>query len=202
MSVCGVKPEVRPGQLMKAAAGYARFSAVLLLVGLCVGLVGCGFQLRGTGQTTSLLESVYLNLADRGGALGRELTATLSQSGVEFTTNGKAQVSIKLGPERFSRRSVSTTGQINVAEYELNLQVSFSVLDKNGEVLVPPTRIQTERIYTFDNTSLVGSNEEEELLHEEMRRDLISQLLQRINARMRAEQIPTKPIQTTQSTAG
>jgi outer membrane lipopolysaccharide assembly protein LptE/RlpB len=37
---------------------------------------------------------------------------------------------------------------------------------------------------------LVGSNEEESLLNEEMRRDVIGQLLQRINASMKAAQAP------------
>ncbi|MFT4712581.1 MAG: LPS-assembly lipoprotein [Candidatus Azotimanducaceae bacterium] len=172
-----------------ATAGGVRLIGMLLLVSL----VGCGFQLRGTGQATSLLESVYLDLADKNSELARELTASLTQSGVEFTTSGKAQVSIQLDRERFSRRSVSTTGQINVAEYELNLLVSFNVLDANGEVLIPHTRIQTERIYTFDSSSLVGSNEEEAVLHEEMRRDLVVQLLQRVNARMRSEKILKQP---------
>jgi LPS-assembly lipoprotein len=77
-----------------------------------------------------------------------------------------------------------------VAEYELTLEVGFEVLTRGGDVLIPPTRIRTERIYTFDSSSLVGSNEEESLLNEEMRRDVIGQLLQRINASMKAAQAP------------
>jgi LPS-assembly lipoprotein len=163
---------------------------VILLAVIASGLSSCGFQLRGTGQTTILLESVYLNAIDNSGALARELIDSLEQSGVEFTSNGNAQVSIRLDRERFSRRPVSTTGQINVAEYELTLEVGFEVLTRGGDVLIPPTRIRTERIYTFDSSSLVGSNEEESLLNEEMRRDVIGQLLQRINASMKAAQAP------------
>jgi len=166
------------------------FATILLLATMLSLLSGCGFQLRGTGQTTLLLESVHLSAIDESGALARELTASLNQSGVELAGNGNAQVSIRLDRERFTRRPVSTTGQINVAEYELTLEVGFEVLKRNGDVLIPPTRLRTERIYTFDSSSLVGSNEEETLLNEEMRRDVISQLLQRINARVKAEQTP------------
>ncbi len=165
-------------------------SVVLLLALMTSSISSCGFQLRGTGQTTSLLESVYLNAVDSSGALARELIDSLSQSGVEFTSNGKAQVNIRLDRERFTRRPVSTTGQINVAEYELTLEVGFEVLTRSGDVLIAPTRLRTERIYTFDSSSLVGSNEEESLLNEEMRRDVIGQLLQRINARIKATQAP------------
>jgi LPS-assembly lipoprotein len=163
---------------------------VVIVAVIALVISGCGFQLRGTGQTTILLESVYLNAVDNSGALARELIDSLEQSGVEFTSNGNAQVSIRLDRERFSRRPVSTTGQINVAEYELTLEVGFEVLIRGGDVLIPPTRIRTERIYTFDSSSLVGSNEEESLLNEEMRRDVIGQLLQRINASMKAAQAP------------
>ena len=163
---------------------------VVIVAVIALVISGCGFQLRGTGQTTILLESVYLNAIDNSGALARELIDSLEQSGVEFTRNGNAQVSIRLDRERFSRRPVSTTGQINVAEYELTLEVGFEVLTRGGDVLIPPTRIRTERIYTFDSSSLVGSNEEESLLNEEMRRDVIGQLLQRINASMKAAQAP------------
>lgn len=174
------------------AAGQKRFLArnVILLAIIASGISSCGFQLRGSGQTSILLESVYLNAIDNSGALARELIDSLEQSGVEFTSNGNAQVSIRLDRERFSRRPVSTTGQINVAEYELTLEVGFEVLTRDGDVLIPPTRIRTERIYTFDSSSLVGSNEEESLLNEEMRRDVIGQLLQRINASMKAVQAP------------
>ena len=163
---------------------------VVIVAVIALVISGCGFQLRGTGQTTILLESVYLNAIDNSGALARELIDSLEQSGVEFTSNGNAQVSIRLDRERFSRRPVSTTGRINVAEYELTLEVGFEVLTRGGDVLIPPTRIRTERIYTFDSSSLVGSNEEESLLNEEMRRDVIGQLLQRINASMKAAQAP------------
>jgi LPS-assembly lipoprotein len=163
---------------------------VVIVAVIALVISGCGFQLRGTGQTTILLESVYLNAIDNSGALARELIDSLEQSGVEFTSNGNAQVSIRLDRERFSRRPVSTTGQINVAEYELTLEVGFEVLTRGGDVLIPPTRSRTERIYTFDSSSLVGSNEEESLLNEEMRRDVIGQLLQRINASMKAAQAP------------
>ena len=177
-------------RLGNAADQKRSVARVVIVAVIALVISGCGFQLRGTGQTTILLESVYLNAIDNSGALARELIDSLEQSGVEFTSNGNAQVSIRLDRERFSRRPVSTTGQINVAEYELTLEVGFEVLTRGGDVLIPPTRIRTERIYTFDSSSLVGSNEEESLLNEEMRRDVIGQLLQRINASMKAAQAP------------
>jgi LPS-assembly lipoprotein len=121
------------------AADHKRSVARVVIVAvIALGISGCGFQLRGTGQTTILLESVYLNAVDNSGALARELIDSLEQSGVEFTSNGNAQVSIRLDRERFSRRPVSTTGQINVAEYELTLEVGFEVLTRGGDVLIPP----------------------------------------------------------------
>jgi len=171
-----------------------RMITAILMTLLLSSLVGCGFQLRGTGQTTSLFETAYLIPVDPNGDLARALLSALSQSGVELTSSSLAQVSIQLDRERFSRRPVSTTGQVNVAEYELSLEVAFEVQTQNGDVLIPPTKIKTERIYTFDSSSLVSSNEEESLINEEMRRDVVSQLIQRINASIRTGQSATEKV--------
>jgi len=45
-----------------------------------------------------------------------------------------------------------------------------------------------ERIYRFDNQSLVGSSEEESLLTEEMRREIAGNIMGRIDAAVRASE--------------
>jgi outer membrane lipopolysaccharide assembly protein LptE/RlpB len=55
-----------------------------------------------------------------------------------------------------------------------------------GKAVIEPTSVSTERIYRFDNASLVGNTEEEKLLNQEMRRDIASQIIRRIDATVRA----------------
>lgn len=54
-----------------------------------------------------------------------------------------------------------------------------------GESVIPLITLATERIYTFDRSSLVGSNEEETILLEEMRADLVLQIIRRLDATVR-----------------
>jgi outer membrane lipopolysaccharide assembly protein LptE/RlpB len=44
----------------------------------------------------------------------------------------------------------------------------------------------TERTFTFNNSSLVGSNEEQATLLEEMRSDLVLQIMRRVDASVRS----------------
>ena len=46
--------------------------------------------------------------------------------------------------------------------------------------------VVTERNYTFDSSSLFGSNEEETILLEEMREDLALQIIRRVDATVRS----------------
>ncbi len=46
-------------------------------------------------------------------------------------------------------------------------------------MVLPTTTLVTERIYSFDTESFVGSSEEEEMLSEEMRTDIANRLLRR-----------------------
>lgn len=82
---------------------------------------------------------------------------------------------------RNSRRAVATTSNISVAEYELVQAVDVRLLSHDREEVIPAVRITTERSYSFDNENLESSSEEEDLLQEEMRRDLSEQIFRRVN---------------------
>ncbi len=88
--------------------------------------------------------------------------------------------------ERLIRRAVATTRTISVSEYEIRLEVDLALSNRAAKELISPTTLATERIYTFDSGSLVGSREEETVLLEEMRADIALQILRRVNATVRS----------------
>ncbi len=159
-----------------------RFFLAVLLAG-CLSVSGCGFHLRGLESTRARLESIDFVSADVHGAINRELLKRFRDSGTEVSASAPLKLSVS--GERRSRRAVATTRTNSVAEYELRLEVEMALTDRSGRQIVPGTTIATERIYTFDNTSLTGSSEEEELLFDEMRKDIAAQILRRVNASIR-----------------
>ena len=161
-----------------------------LTLALVLSLGACGFQLRGTGSTSgaaSNLGSVYLMVNNRYGDLDRQLQTTFSDFGVEVV-NGRQETeyALTVTSERYIRRAIATTRTISVSEYEIRLEVDLELSNQANEMLISPTSLATERIYTFDSGSLVGSGEEEAVLLEEMRADIALQILRRVSASVKS----------------
>ncbi len=162
----------------------ARLHFCLLLL-LLHTLTGCGFHLRTIEGFNLDVESVHISATNAYGEFLRELERILSVQGIEIASKSRAEYTIHISSEQKFRRPVSTSGDITVSEYELRLEIVFQVAGQDGKVLIEPTMIVTEKIYSFDRSSFIGSSEEEKRLTEEMRRDIAGQLLRRFNASLR-----------------
>ncbi|MDH5738512.1 MAG: LPS assembly lipoprotein LptE [Gammaproteobacteria bacterium] len=175
-----------PGTGLAECLILVRTGMLLCLVLL---LGACGFHLRGLGSATdNQIETLYLTTADPYSQMSSQLIRQLERMGVELVASGaSADVQVSLSRERFSRRAASTTSNISVAEYELRLEVDLT-LSRPGKasgdppLTTPVMTLSEESVYTFDNTSLVGSNEEESLLLNEMRRLLVEEIIRRTNS--------------------
>ena len=157
----------------------------LLLVCSLLGVTNCGFHLRGTQGFELTVSEVHVAAANSFGEFSRELERALENQGIRIAADPNAEYNIRILSERTNRRPVATSADITVAEYELRLETRFEVVDTAGKIVISPTTLVSERIYSFDRTSLVGASEEEELLKKEMRRDIAGQLLRRFSATLR-----------------
>ncbi|MBQ76403.1 MAG: hypothetical protein CMQ20_15465 [Gammaproteobacteria bacterium] len=159
----------------------------LLVWLICIGVSSCGFQLRGSGSFESALSTLQITAGNRYGDLHQNLERGFTQSGVSVVgASVSADYILAIEAEEYSRRPVSTTSTISVAEYELRLEVDITLVNALGEPVIPSTAVVTERIFTFNNSSLVGSNEEQATLLEEMRSDLVLQIVRRVDASVRS----------------
>lgn len=156
---------------------------ILLYVILLSLVSGCGFHLRGSQGLDLGVERIHVSSPNSYGAFVRELKRSLERRDTAVVTDREeAPFSLRVLGENTTRRAVATTSDITVSEYELRMAVEFELLDTSGQRLIEPMELVAERIYVFDRQSLAGSSEEEDLLKEEMRRDLVRQMIQRINA--------------------
>lgn len=150
-------------------------------LGVAVLLAGCGFQLKGLGLASSV-EQVSLGVVDAHGPLDATLREVLGEAGVAVVNSGSAPLHIELSGERNTRRALSSSSRLRVAEYELHLEVILRVLDAGGVVLIPVTPLTLARTFSFDPNSLQANSEEEERVRSEMRRELASRILRRVEA--------------------
>ena len=162
-----------------------RFLFSLLPVLMLVTLAGCGYNLRGTGAGAPDFTGLRLQLPESGPEFERVLLRSLQTAGIGVHEAGDASVRnfplLAIGPELFSRRPASTTAQARAAQITLQLAVRVNLTD--GETaLIDMETLNVERTYYQDLRNIAGNREEAELLREEMRRDLVAQLMRRLEA--------------------
>ena len=166
-------PDVKP---------TARAVIRLSLAVMCIVLVGCGFQLKGSGQTGApelAGMTVRLVSAQPRSELTREVTRELTHSGTSLVDDADAAITLILEAEQFTQRNVSLTAQARAAELELTLSAAFSLTQ--GELDPVDARAVVSRQMLNDPRNVVGKTEELRLLREEMRRDLAAQIVRRIS---------------------
>ena len=172
-----------------AAAGLAAPSRRRLLLaggGLAALLVsGCGFRLRGPQALD--FATVHINTPPET-ELGAQLRRQIATSGTTTVTEDaeQAEARLQILSNNRGREILSLTGAGKVREYQLTQSLRFQLLDKAGKPLIPPTSLSARREYTFDDSQVLGKEQEENLLYRDMQADLVQQMMRRLAAARRA----------------
>ena len=158
---------------MKSVTSY------ILLLSLLIS--SCGFHLRGTAKFDLKLVYIKSEAAD---IVAAELKRLLTAQGVQIIDMPKAaQATVYLRNERVERRVLtvsSTSGKQE--EMEINYQVQMEVHRSDGSVILPQQSISLLRDYRFDETAVLAMGVEEETLRKDMFRDLMAQIMRRLQA--------------------
>lgn len=167
-----------------AATGRRRLlgSALAATVAL---LSGCGFHLRGPQALD--FATVHINVPEQSefGAQLRRLIATTGTTRVEEDA-ARAEARLQILANDRGREILSLTGAGKVREYQLVQALRFQLLDRAGKALIPPTSLSARREYTFDDSQVLGKEQEEALLYRDMQNDLVQQLMRRLGAARRS----------------
>jgi LPS-assembly lipoprotein len=152
-----------------------RSLALIALTGL---LGACGFQLRGTGETGRLALS-ELNLSARNayGETQRLLRRQLEASGVKVYPG--APYELVLARESEKQRTASYTSSARSVEYELTTTLEYELLDARKQLL-GSNELEVQKVYVHDQNNITASTQEAQQLREEMRREMVQQLMLRL----------------------
>jgi len=148
-------------------------------------LSGCGFRLRGAPEFA--FDSLFPSVPEQSefGAQLRRLVATTGTTRVEEDA-AKAEARLQILSNDRGREILSLTGAGKVREYQLVQSLRFQLLDRAGKALIPPTSLTARREYTFDDSQVLGKEQEEALLYRDMQNDLVQQLMRRLAAARRS----------------
>jgi LPS-assembly lipoprotein len=143
-----------------------------------ISLAGCGFQL--VGFEAGDLKSVHLVGLNAAPLTSRIFRQALEERGTTIVPFEEEVISVHLHDERSFLRSFATTNVQSTAEYELRLELDFSIL-KGENILLEDATLISHRYHDVDPNNLSASQEEQDLLLFEMRVNLAEQLIRRIH---------------------
>ena len=154
--------------------------SVLLSALLALLLSSCGFQLRGRLVLPAGLTALKVLTADPLNPLKLEVERTLRGSGVVLDASAGNVGELQIQSEVLSREILSVNDRARVAEYLLRYQARVRLVQGERELL-PPTDLEVSREYSFDEVQALGASQEEELITEELRREMAQQILTKVS---------------------
>ena len=158
----------------------------VLIACLCLALASCGFQLRRELVLPSELSAIRVESAEPNGELTRGLEVVLRRSGAviaEADASGGAR--LRVVSATLTPRPLSVSGDGRVQEFALLYQVEIELIDALGATRVPQQTVRMERVYSFDAAAALGTAGEEEVVREELEREMVASIIRRIEAALR-----------------
>lgn len=148
----------------------------LLLVMLTTLLGACGFQLRGTGSNDFALQELDLKARNAYGDTVKDVRRALESSGVRV--HGGAPYQLVLVSEGQQQRTASYTSAARSAEFELTTSLAYEI--RGNQLSLLSDQVETQKVYVHDSNNLAGTDQEAERVRAEMRRELVQQLVLRL----------------------
>lgn len=159
----------------------------LCIVLLALATSACGFSLRGSDSITTRFTNLQLLSAQPGSEMTRLLQRSLQNAGVDvelvavMPEEAASDAILGLGEEGLTRRPVTVNPRARAAQYEIRLSVDIALQEVGNEV-IPLETLSVERTYFEDIENIAGSQEEVEIITAELRRELVNQILRRLQA--------------------
>ena len=154
------------------------FRATVLL--LLATLSACGFQLRGTISIPPEWQTLELNTPSPNSELASGVRSGFSNNGVTWAEVPEANYVLILGPEVFEQRNLTIGSNARATEFELTLKTNLEVRSAKGDQIAEPTDVVVTKIMTHDPENVTGKVEESRLLRQEMRVELVQQVMRRV----------------------
>jgi LPS-assembly lipoprotein len=155
--------------------------AVLLLSSASI-FSGCGFRLAGSDPLPGIMAHTYLSLKDPYTDFSREFEHRLKTAGAVLQpTSELATARINVTKDLVEQRTLSVSATNIPTEYELTYTITFDV-HAGDKVLLAPQTVSLSKDYSFEENVLLAKEHEEDILRQQMARDLVSIAMHRLTS--------------------
>ncbi len=154
----------------------------LLFLVLALSVQACGFTLRDNDAIVSNFDNLTLELAQPQSELSALLQRSLRAAGVSLPSEQlKTAPTLKVSNEQLSTRPVSINPRARASQVELRLSVNIA-LTVGGKPIIPDETLTVVRTYFQDIENIAGNQEEAQIIANELRQELINQLMRRLES--------------------
>ncbi len=160
---------------------------------LAIALSACGFHLRDAIQLPAGMGPVTVVARDAYSPLAESLSQALVHAGAPAavaadtaTVPARDVATLRILSERWGTTPLSVDAFGRAQEYTLRYAVIFTLEGADGAIVVPQQVIELSRDYISDPVRSLGTASEQELLANELRREMVAAILRRIDAASRA----------------
>lgn len=158
---------------------------------LLLGLTACGFHLRDALLLPPDLGPLRVAARDPDSALAMALQQSLARAGATMAADDASDAAaLNVVGERWGNTPISVDQFGRAQEFTLRYAVIFNLRRADGSDLVPQQAIELSRDYISVPTRSIGTEGEREILARELRRDMVSSILRRVDAVSRMSQAP------------
>lgn len=153
-------------------------NSLLLLIAL--GLVACGFHMRGMTQMS--FKTLYFQ-SGGSAALQKELRHALTRNGITIASSAEdADMLVELTGERNEKNILSLSGGGKVREYELVYRITMRTRAASSPLWSTPQVVESRRDYSYDDTQVLAKEGEEARLNSDMRSDVSREIMRHLSA--------------------
>lgn len=155
-------------------------------------LSACGFHLRDSLQLPPDLGPLRVQSPDRYSPLAESLSEALARAGATPAPEGarKGVATLAVLSEKWGNTPLSVDAFGRAQEFTLRYAVFFRLTSADGSDLVPLQALELSRDYVSVATRSAGTDSEREILANELRREMVSAILRRVDAVTRMPAAP------------
>jgi LPS-assembly lipoprotein len=148
-----------------------------LLAAAALVLAACGFHLQGRAPLPGAVKSPYVEAPDRQSDFVQSLRHALLSNGAQLVPDRtKASAVISILQDQMTRQVLSVSAANQPNQYELTYTVRVTV-NAGAKELLPPQEVIVTRTYSFNEPLLLAKGHEEDVLREDMARDLADRVM-------------------------
>jgi len=132
-----------------------------------------GFQMRSAASLPAEMQQTYIAAVDRHSLFYQAFQNDLKAAGIELVDSpADASAVFSILTDVTDQRVLSVSGRNVPTEYEVYYTIQYSL--ESGEITMMETRTQTQvRDYTWDETLVLGTEEEQQQLRNAIVDDLV-----------------------------